>query len=139
MSKITNPSYRDEDYEGCVSVGLPAGVTPPPLSDEEIRLVEEAWNKLPHPDWEADDGFVGSGRPPTSLLYGPPLSEQELKWLEEAWNNTAAYNAKVFAYHEALAAKAAQGQPEETLKPVAEPRAAEKPRDVSDEHAPVPH
>lgn len=40
MSHLTNPSYRDNDYEGYVAAGLPA----PSISDEDIRSVEEAWN-----------------------------------------------------------------------------------------------
>jgi|GEM_PF-5072518 len=44
MSKETNPSYRDEDYESYCAVGLPAGVTAPQPTAEELRQLEEAWN-----------------------------------------------------------------------------------------------
>ena len=81
------------------------------MSDSNKPLVD-------HP---SDDGFVGTGRPLKSLLYGPPLSEEELKRHEEAWNNTAAFNAAVMAHHPALNAERAQtpagGMPRPTVDP----------------------
>lgn len=60
MTQHTNPSYRDEDYEGCVTAGRPAGVPAPPISEEDIRGIEEAWNNPRAYELSRDEGFVSS-------------------------------------------------------------------------------
>ncbi len=76
MSNQTNPSYRDEDYEGYVAAGLSAGIPVPPLSDEDIRLLEEAWNNPRAYELSKDEGFVGAGwvPKPTDAHRGFPAT-----------------------------------------------------------------
>jgi hypothetical protein len=92
MSKQTNPSYRDEDYEGYAAAGLPAGVPVAPVSADDLRALEAAWNNPRAYELSLDEGFVGAGYVPKpnrdpSRPLAPTVSEIESlpRWARVAY------------------------------------------------------